>query len=135
VPFAVVQDVEMEMPYVFSPEIHDAERGLYRFRCYLTTYDERWTFWIAEATVTSLPPCYASETAMEGESLFGCYRQAVHQAALLRMTSGEPHVEHVLTQSDFNQMLVSPDDGVQAHEINGAATQGIRRLPSLPRRS
>ena len=116
----------MKMPYVFSPEVHDAERGLYRFRCYLTAYVECWTFWVAEATLTSLPPISAFEDAAEGDSLFECYREAIHQAALLRMRSGEPHVEHFLTASDFKEMLVRTDDDVQAHERDGKAIQVVR---------
>ena len=124
----------MEMPYVFSPEVHDADRGLYRFRCYLTAYVECWTFWIAEATLTSLPPICTFEGTPEGNSIFECYREAIHQAALLRMRSGEPHVEHFLTASDFKEMLVCTDDDVQAHEGNGVATQGnrLRAEPAGP---
>jgi hypothetical protein len=103
------------MEYVFSPEVYDPERGLYRFRCYLTAYVERWTFWIAEATLRELPPACR---ALEGDSLFCCLKQVIHQAALVRMSVGDPDVEHVLTLHDFKQMSTLADEGAQAPEVS-----------------
>ncbi len=118
------------MPFVFSPEVYDAERGLYRFRCYPTARVERWTFWIAEASLRSLPP----SPATSGESLFGCYKEAIHRAALLRMSSGDPDAEHVLSLQDLREVIGVADCASRPEELDKevlearAASAGMKAL-------
>ena len=99
------------MPFVFSPETYDAERGLYRFGCYPAARVERWTFWIAESTLRKL----ASRLPEGSEPVFTKLRDVVHQAALARMASGDADVEHVLTLNDFG-LVGSTDADLPAHD-------------------
>jgi hypothetical protein len=98
---AVVRDGLQEMPFVFSPEAFVAEQGMYRFRCYPTARVERWTFWVAESTLSQLAPCRVGAS----DRAFGELREVVHQAALERMKSGAVDVEQVLTLGDFEDSI------------------------------
>lgn len=113
------------MPFVFSPEVYDAERGLYRFRCYLTARVERWTFWIADASLRSLPPSLATS----GDSLFACYRETIHAAALLRMEFGDPDAEHVLSVQDLQEVIGVPDVGSRSEGVKKGEAFTARPAP------
>ena len=112
----MAQHGDKKMPFVFSPEIRDGERGLYRFSCYPVARVERWTFWIAESTLRCLGP----DAPLEGESLFRCHKEVIHQAALARMSCGEPDAEHVLSLQDFKGIVELAEASHPAEDMNNA---------------
>ena len=80
-----------------TPEVWDAAREMYIFRCHPAAKLERWTFCVPRSTLEEIEP----DRSLSMATIFNRLRARIYRAAYHRMTAGCPREEQVISASEI----------------------------------